>query len=178
MEYLTISFIAKNQNTVINQLIYLTAKNNCHIEESRFALLGNDFAGIMRASGNWDAIAKLETAIANLTDKKDKSDIVLELKRNESFKAGGDYLPYLAQVVALNTVGLVHEISEFFTNQSIQIIDLQTDPFKASHSNTAMMTLSTRINIPPNINIADLRERFMMLCDELNVDGIMEPEKR
>lgn len=175
MEYITIAFIARDQNTAIEQLIALTAKTQCYIEESRFATLGADFTGILRVAGNWNAIAKLEEAIVNISQH---TDIVIELKRTKVNKLEGEFLPYLVQVIALDTPDLVHEIITFYSEQNIQIIDFQTDPFKNTHADTTMLTVSMRLNIPARISIADLRERFMILCDELNVDGIMEPEKR
>ena len=175
MEYLTIAFIARNQDTAIEQVIHLTAKTQCYIEESRFAVLGDDFAGILQVAGNWNAIAKLETAFNAIGQQ---ADIVIELKRSQKTRLEGDFLPYLVQVVALDTPDLVHEITSFFAEFDIRIIDLQTDPFKTSHSETTMITLSLRLSIPAKISIAELRERFMILCDELNIDGIMEPEKR
>ncbi|HVV68948.1 MAG TPA: ACT domain-containing protein [Gammaproteobacteria bacterium] len=175
MEHLNITFSAPNQQLVIKQLVYLIAKNQCHIEESRFAFLGGEFAGVLRIAGNWNSIAKLEAALNNISPEH---LIKIEVKRSETAKIEGKFLPYMAQVIALDTPSLVYEITHFFSDQSIQIIDLQTDPFKTNHANTMMLTLSMRINVPAHINIADLREQFMVLCDELNVDGILEPEKR
>lgn len=167
--------MAHDQNTAIDQLIGLIAKTQCYIEESRLSALGADFAGILRVAGNWSAIAKLETAILNIGED---AQIVIELKRTQLTKLEGDFLPYLVQVVALDTPDLVYEIITFYSVQNIQIIDLQTDPFKTHHAETTMLTISLRLNIPAHLSIADLRERFMILCDELNVDGVMEPEKR
>ncbi len=175
MEHLNITFSAPNQQSVIKQLIYLVAKNQCHIEESRLALLGEQFSGLLRIAGNWNSIAKLEAALGNIPPE---DAIQLEVRRSEPVQFEGKFLPYLAQVIALDTPSLVYEITHFFVDQNIQIIDLQTDPFRTSHSETMMITLSMRINVPVSINIADLREQFMILCDELNVDGILEPEKR
>jgi len=100
MEYLTIAFIARDQNTALTNLIHLTAKTQCYIEESRLSTLGADFAGIMRVAGNWNAIAKLEAAIATL---KETPGLILETKRTTILKQEGDFLPYLTQVVALDT---------------------------------------------------------------------------
>lgn len=176
MEYITLIFIAPKQDIVVDSLIALSAKHNCRVQESRLSLIGEDFSGVMRIAGNWSDIAKLEKTLAKV-----KSDAVFLLESRRSVAdtpSETAFLPYLVQVVALDTPPLVNEISYFFSAQNIKIIDLQTDPFQTSHSNTMMLTLSMRINIPADINIADLRERFMVLCDELNVDGIMEPEKR
>ncbi len=175
MEYLTLTFVASDPSSAIQNLIYLAAKHQCHIEESRMATLGNDFAGVLRIAGNWNNIAKMETA---LKDTSNDTSLQVQFKRSQPLKLAGNFLPYLSQVVALDTPGLVYEISHFFSNQNIYILDLQTEPFQTSNSDTMMLTLSLRINIPAESNISDLRERFMILCDELNVDGIIEPEKR
>ncbi len=175
MEYLNIAFIAPNQQVVVDDLIQIISKNNCHLEESRLSVLGDNFAGILRIAGNWNGIAKTEEAIASL---KNQGTVLLEVKRSEPLHLEGEYLPYMTQVVGLDTPGMVFSITQFFAQQQIQLIDVQIDPFQTSHSDTSMITVSLRIGIPADINIADLRERFMILCDELNIDGIMEPEKR
>lgn len=175
MEHITIAFIARNQNTAIEQLVHLTAKTQCYIEESRFTILGSEFAGILQVAGNWNAIAKFETALTNI---KNDQTLTIDHKRTKIIRLEGDFLPYMAQVVALDTPDLVYEITSFFNAQDIHIIDLQTDPFKTAHTDTTMLTLSLRLNVPAQLSISDLRERFMILCDDLNVDGIVEPEKR
>ena len=87
-------------------------------------------------------------------------------------------LPYLIQVIALDNPGLIYDISSFFLKQNILINDIQTNPYVSHHSDTQMVSLLMSVSIPADINLSDVRERFMLLCDELNVDGILEPEKR
>jgi glycine cleavage system transcriptional repressor len=177
MEYITLTLIASEQNIVVDQVIALLSKHNCRIQESRCCFLGTDFSGLMRVAGNWSDIAKLEKALHIL--QSTPNEMLLTFKRGSADDPStSPLLPYLVQVIGLDTSPLVNEITYFFTKQSIHLIDLQTDPFQTSHSNTTMITVSMRINIPAEINIADLRERFMVLCDDINVDGILEPEKR
>ena len=40
-----------------------------------------------------------------------------------------------------------------------------------------MLVLNMTVNIPVNMHIADLRERFTLFCDDLNLDASMEPMK-
>lgn len=175
MEHLTITYIAANAAAMVNDVLYLAAKHQCHIEESRMTMTGSDVAGVMRFTGQWHNIATLEEA---LTALQREQTLPLQFKRTQPLTLTGDFLPYMAQVIALDTPGLIYEISAFFTTQHIHIIDLQTDPFKTMHSETMMLTAGLRLNIPAQINISELRERFMVLCEELNIDGILEPEKR
>lgn len=175
MEHITLTFTADDYKKAINEVIYLASKHQCHIEESRMTTLGQNFAGLVHLTGHWNNIAKLEE---NLAEISNTNELTILYKRNKPMELTGNFLPYIAQIVALDTPGLVYDLARFFMDQHIHIIDLQTDPFKTSHSHTRMLTLSMRINIPAEISISELRERYMELCDELNIDGILEPEKR
>lgn len=175
MEYLALAAIVQDQATIVNEIIQLTAKHQCNIEECRTTTLGSDIGIVMLVAGNWSSIAKLESALAALDDKY---EIGMQIKRSEAFTYPANLMPYLIQVVALDVPGLLYDIANFFNAQSIYINDMQSHPFKASYTDSPMTTISMSLSIPIDINISDLRERFMMLCDELNIDGIMEPEKR
>lgn len=177
MEHLTLSFIAEDYKIAISEILFAAYKHKCHVQESRLTTLGMNFFGIMHLSGNWSHIAKLEQALSAYTQGSNPA-LNIQIKRNKSLKLTGDFLPYIAQVIALDTPGLVYQIAHFFSQQDIYIIDLQSDPFKTSHTETMMLTMVLRLNIPAATNISNLRENFMILCDELNIDGIIEPEKR
>lgn len=174
MENLCLLFLAPNAKSLINHFIYLAAKNECYVEESRVMALGSELGGMMRIGGSWNAVAKMEDALQTL---KNDPSLWLEYKRSAPLKLADEYLPYLVQIVGINRPTVINEVTHFFIEQLIQLTDLQTDSFKTSYAQTKMLTFIMRIQIPATINIADLRERFMLLCEELNIDGILEPEK-
>ncbi len=175
MEDIILLLLAPDTKTWVNDLLYLAAKHECVVEESRFMLLGAEWGGTMRISGNWNAINKMEDALTAL--KAEQPTLWLEFKRSAPLKLTGDHLPYLVQIVGANKPTFHNEVAHFFVEQDIQLIDMQTDGFKSYYSDTKLLTLLLRIHIPTTINIADLRERFMLLCEEVNADGILEPEK-
>lgn len=175
MENIVLLLLAPNAKTWTNQLLHLITKHQCYIEESRMMILGTEWGGMMRLSGNWNTIAKLENAL--LAFKKNQPSLWFEFKRSALLKLTGDHLPYLVQIVGINKINFLSDVTYFFTEQEIQIIDLQTDSFKSNYSETKLLNLLMRIHIPGTINITDLRERFMLLCEEVNADGILEPEK-
>ena len=174
MEYLAITAIAPDQKKLMENVFKLAAKHECNVKDSRVMILGEDIASIILLAGNWSAIAKIESALPKLAEKE---NLYVHLKRTKPKKYENDHLPYLVQIIAIDNPGLVYDVSHFFTLQDIQINDLQTNPFAASHSGTEMVTMLMSVGVPTTINISDLRERFMLMCDELNIDGIMEPEK-
>lgn len=174
MEYLVINALGKDQKVIVRELIHLASKFQCNIKDSRMTTLGSHLGIVMMVGGNWSAISKLEAALKSL--KKD--NLWLEAERTEVPKITQNFLPYLVQVVALDSPGIIYEICEFFNLSNIKINELQSNPFAATYTGTAMVTVTLSISVPAEINLSELRENFMLLCDELNIDGIMEPEKR
>ena len=128
----------------------------------------------MLLSGSWNSIAKVEDAL-NMLEKK--LGLLIQLKRTELPKNKSNLMPYGIQVVALDYPGIIKEISTFFSEQSINIENLQTDSYKAPHTAAPMLVLNMTVNIPISMHIADLRERFTLFCDDLNLDATMEPLK-
>jgi glycine cleavage system transcriptional repressor len=175
MEYLALTALCADQTTLVNDIIQLTAKHQCNIQDTRIVSIGVEIAAVILIAGNWSSIAKLESALAAFVTK---TATPLLLKRTEPNKFEENYFPYLVQIVALDNPGLLYDICNFFISQNINIHDIQANPFAATHTETAMTTLMMSISVSVDINISDLRERFMLLCEELNIDGIMEPEKR
>lgn len=175
MENIVLILLAADTKTWLNHLLYLVAKHQCHIEESRFMVLGTEWGGMMRISGNWHAISKMEEVLLAL--KTEQPFLWLEFKRSTTLKLAGDHLPYLVQIIGVNKPSFINEVAYFFIEQEIQLIDLQTDSFKSHYSDTKLLNLLMRIHIPTTINITELRERFMLLCEDVNADGILEPEK-
>lgn len=172
MEHLIIAAIGPNNPTTLNELTLLAAKNDCMIEEIRMTTLGTEMATIMLISGNWNTIAKVETAINSLNPP-----LALITKRSKRATASEELLPYIAQIVATNRTGIIYEIINFFTSQNIVIDDMQTTTYVANLTAIEMLSLTMRIGITSNTSISDFREQFAVLCDELNIDGGLEPEK-
>jgi glycine cleavage system transcriptional repressor len=86
-----------------------------------------------------------------------------------------DLLPYQIQVVARDNPGIIRDLSEFFGELNIHIVDLYSDTYQAPHTGAPMVVLNTTVNIPSDRPIAEIRDRFGRFCDEHNLDAAMEP---
>lgn len=175
MEHLVITVMGPNSPKVISELALLAAKNDCNVEESRMTVMGSDIAIIMLVTGNWNTIAKLETSLPVL---EKNHDLTVTFKRTQPYASVQPMLPYMVQIVGLDHSGIVFDIANFFANQNIAINDLQTNTYAANLTGAALLNLIMRVSVPADISISDLREQFALLCDDLNLDGILEPERR
>ena len=172
--YLVVSVLGADKPGIANELTTLSSENSCNVVDSRMAVLGGEFAVIMMLSGSWNAIAKFETALSAL---EKKAGLLTLVKRTEIPNNMSNLMPYGVQVVSLDSPGIIKDISTFFSSQSINIENLQTDSYKAPHTAAPMLVINMTVNIPVSMHIADLRDRFTLFCDDLNLDASMEPMK-
>ena len=138
-------------------------------------LFRSEFALILMVSGNWDAIAKLETMIPSL---EEQLELTIVSKRTDPRDSTKDKIPYEVEVVALDHPGIVNEVAKFFSEQGLNIENMETDCYAAAHTGTPMFSINMVVSLPADISIAQLRDDFTEFCDDLNLDGSMEPAAR
>lgn len=173
-KYLIVTILGAHDSTLINEICRQVADCDCSISDSRMHVLGTEFAAMISLSGNWGAIAKIESSLKTLGKHY---DINIQMRRTESPKTMGKGLPFSIQVVGQDRSRVIHKISEFFIQQQIGIYELETQTYVPNNTETIMFILTMNILVNLDIDIAELRENFMVLCDDLNLDALIEPEK-
>lgn len=172
--FLVISAIGADRPGIVNTLSMTVLDSGCNIVDSRMTVLGGEFAILLMVSGSWDAVSRLEQALPKAAEPL---GLTLISKRTEARITQAKMLPYLVEVVSMDHPGIVYNVAEFFSNRNINIEDLSTGSYAAAHTGTPMFSMHMTISIPANISIGQLREQFMVFCDELNLDAVLEPVK-
>jgi glycine cleavage system transcriptional repressor len=150
------------------------ADAGCNLAESRVSTIGTEISLMLLASGAWDALAKLETALTKLG--RDES-LRLVHYRTSPRENSAHLLPYFVEVVAADRAGIVARIVEFFTQHGISVEQLNSTRYLAMQTGAEMFQAQFTIGIPAEIHIAGLRDDFLELCDGLNLDAILDPVK-
>ena len=171
---LVISALGKDRPGIVDQLSGTIHEMGCNILDSRMMVLGGEFAVLMLVEGNWNTLAKLEDAVPSM---QKKFDLNLIVKRTEERAASTELLPYAVDVVSLDHPGIIHHLSGFFSERSINIEELVTSSYAAAHTGTPMFSVHMSVGIPASIHIASLRDDFMEFCDSMNLDAVLEPIK-
>ena len=173
-QHLAVSAIGSDRTGMVHELTRVITDCGGNIAESRMAALGSEFAMLLLVSGNWHALARIESELARLAES---SALSVHLKRTEPKAARADMLPYSVDIVSLDQSGIVAGLSGFFASRSIDIIEVSTRSYPAAHTGAPMFAVQMVINVPGKQQVAQLREEFMDFCDSLNLDAILEPVK-
>ncbi len=173
-QHLAVSAIGSDRTGMVHELTRIISECGGNVAESRMTALGAEFAMLLLVSGNWHALARIESELARLSEG---SGLSVHLKRTEPHTPRTDMLPYSVDIVSLDQSGIVAGLSGFFASRSIDISDVSTRAYAAAHTGAPMFATQMIVQVPTRLPIAQLREEFMDFCDSLNLDAILEPVK-
>jgi glycine cleavage system transcriptional repressor len=173
-QLVVLSAVGTDRAGVVNDLSKVILDCGGNIEESRMTALGSEFAMLMLVSGNWAAIGKLEKAMAKLAENKPLS---ITLRKTDQRTNELESMPYGIDIVSLDQPGIVFRLANFFAARNIEIADLSTRQYAAAHSGSPMFAVQMAINVPASVSISQMRDEFHELCEQLNLDAILEPVK-
>lgn len=174
-QHLALTVLTSNQADTLAKFAQFLAIYHCQIKSSRMLLLGNEFAMLLLVKGPWNEIAKLET---NLPDFAAKNDFLLQLKRTEVTPYDhAQWIPYSVELIAHDSNGIIETISSFFADMGAIVSEVYNNQYTANPSGIQMFSLAMRILIPADTQLSDLRDRFVTVCDFLNIDAYLEPER-
>lgn len=172
--FLLASAIASPDQSPLLGLCKRVADCGCNVAEARVAALGAELSVQVLAQGPWDAIAKLETALAKM-DRNGEMRLVQF--RTSAKQQQSNCLPYIVEVIASDKPGILFQLAEFFANRNISIEQLHSTRYQAMQTGADMFSAQITIGIPSNMHLAALRDDFLEFCDGLNLDAIMDPMK-
>lgn len=165
---LVISALGEDRPGIVDKLTNIIFDHALNIEDSRMTVLGGEFAILLLISGEQSSINALQAQLHEIEQALNMS--LLVKTTTESIKQDNT-VPYSVDVAALDHPGIVRNIASFFSNRNINIVNLETERYAAPHTGSPMFSLHMTIGIPAGINIPQLRDAFMDVCDELNLDA-------
>ena len=173
-QLIVLSAIGTDRTGVVQDITKVILGCGGNIEESRMTTLGSEFAMLMLVSGNWHTLTKLERDLEKLGEG---DNLTFAIRKTAERETKVDRMPYAVDVVSLDQEGIVFGLANFFASHDIEIADVATRSYAAAHTGAPMFAVQMAVNIPSSVQIAQLRDEFLELCDRLNLDAILEPVK-
>ncbi len=168
---LVISAIGSDRPGIVNELSQLIVQNNGNIDDSRMTVLGGEFAIILLISAPADDLTKIEQI---LKGQEEKLKLSIISKYTQPGSELEKQIPYVVEVLAMDNPGIVYKLADFLSSRNINIQSMQTDRYPAPHTGTPMFAIEMIITIPQSIIINELRDDFLDLCEDMNLDASIE----
>ncbi|QGX41486.1 glycine cleavage system protein R [Permianibacter aggregans] len=171
---LVCSALGPHSPEVVPEFARLATECQCTIIDMRVSVLGRDIVLGILLTGHWNALAKFEMQSATLANRL---ELVFNTRRTQATQLPDASLPYSVQIFSSDNVNLISDVTSFFVQQGVAIQELFANTYQAHQTGGTVSVLNLAIAIPASTHLNALRDQFQMLCDECNLDGIMEPIK-
>ncbi|TNF35161.1 MAG: ACT domain-containing protein [Gammaproteobacteria bacterium] len=171
-DYVVLTAVGEDRPGLVDSLSSVLLENDLNIEDSRMSVLGGEFAIILLISGNSEAIRNIQQQKEQL-EAALKLNLLIKATHKKTSKQG--FIPYQIRVIGMDHPGIVHRLARFLSQHNINIEDLDTESYPAPHTGTPMFAVNMVVEIPSDLAIRKLRDEFISLCDERNLDADFEP---
>jgi glycine cleavage system transcriptional repressor len=171
LSYLAISWLGQVSQTSLCRMHDAIAESSCTIIRSQLNQQDDIFAGYLFIAGKWNHIAKVETLLNHLAKEL---SLQIQLARYQLQKSKEAMLTYAVYVLGLDSPGILAKLNQFFINEQALILEVTSDTFLSKHSQLTMFSISMQLALPAAMPASDMRDNFMLLCDDLNLEGFIE----
>ena len=166
--YFVVTIIGPDRRGLVAKITEEIVTHNANIEESHMARLGGEFAVIMLLSV---ADGNTQTLLDGL-DKLDGDQVKVFVKETDLSRVNvfEGFVSYQISVVGADHEGIVHHVAEYLAKQQIQVDEMETHVTMAPVSGAPLFSMQAEIQAPPDISLAELRDKLEDLGDQLGVD--------
>ena len=161
MNKVIITAIGTDKSGLVDEISTIINKNDGNIENSKMIKIDNQFAMIIDfyCIKNLDLIKKELESIKGLeiTYKSAKNSNLPDKSKKYILKGADDQ-------------GIVNKVSNFFSNQNINIIELNTFIESAPITGAPLFNMEIIIGYNDFIDMNNITSKLISLCENLNLD--------
>ena len=172
---LAITVLGNNETNCISDILPAIRESRCSILEIRSSRLAQTYAAYLMIQGNWNQIAKFESALEAI---QKKTEVKIHSFRPDEKEKTRDFVPYSLETLSVDRDNVIEAITHFICKRDIEIEEITGSSYQAPYIQTDLFSTRFIILVPPEIRLLSLREEFLDFCDQLNIDAILEPIKR
>jgi glycine cleavage system transcriptional repressor len=136
------------------------------------AVFCGEFALIVLITGDG---GNLVTIAGDYRRVEAETGLTISIKTPAARSAPGPFLPYRLTASCMDHPGIVYQISAILSNLGINIESMETETYAAPVSGTPIFRLDAEIAVPATTNINALRNRFVEMQREENIDIDLAP---
>ncbi len=174
-QYMVLTAVGADRPGLVERISKLIHGASANLEDSRMAILGGEFALILLFTGEDSALRRVEAGTRELATEL---GLTISLRPTAATPKALDYLPYRLRVSGVDRPGIVAMVSSLLAGRKVNVAALDSHLGFAPLSGTPLFQFQARLQVPSQLALASLRADLGRLCDEENLDFILETESR
>ncbi|WKE66890.1 glycine cleavage system transcriptional repressor [Gallaecimonas kandeliae] len=160
-QFLVVTAVGEDRPGIVNELVKMASSCHCNIVDSRMAILGNEFTLFMLLSGDWNAIARLESQLPVLARDH---HLLTMMKRTGTHQAANHAHRLELAASTRDRPGIISQITQFMAERQASISAL------AANTEGDRLHLNMRINLPEGADLGEFEQALAPLCQSAELD--------
>lgn len=166
--YLVITALGADRPGIVNTITRHVSSCGCNIEDSRLAMLGDEFTFIMLLSGSWNAITLIEST---LPLKGAELDLLIVMKRTTAHLRPATPSMVWVQVEVADSPHLIERFTTLFYTHEMNIAELVSRTQPGNENVVPQLFIQITAHSPASQDASLFEQAFKALCTELNAQG-------
>ncbi len=166
--HLVITALGVDRPGIVNAITRHVSSCGCNIEDSRLAMLGDEFTFIMLLSGSWNAITLIEST---LPMKGAELELLIVMKRTRARVTPPMPATVWVQVDVPDSPHIIERFTELFDKHQMNIAELVSRINPPQDNEQPMLYIQMTAHSPANQASAPIEQAFNQLCEELHAQG-------
>ena len=169
--HLVITALGADRPGIVNTITRHVSSCGCNIEDSRLAMLGDEFTFIMLLSGSSSAINLIEST---LPLQGAQLDLLIVMKRTVATPRPPLPVTIWTQVEVNDSPQIIERFTDLFHCYQINIAELVSRTHPATDSLPARLCIQITAHSPASANAPFIEQAFKRLCTELHAQGTIK----
>jgi len=166
--HLVITALGVDRPGIVNTITRHVSSCDCNIEDSRLAMLGDEFTFIMLLSGSWNAIALIEST---LPLKGAELELLIVMKRTTFRERPPMPATVWVQVEVTDSAHIIERFTDLFDSHQMNIAELVSRTQPAAENKPSLLYIQITAHSPASQDAAIIEQAFNSLCTELHAQG-------
>ncbi len=169
-QFLVITILSDDHPGVVKLLAKTISDHGGSWLESRMSQLAGKFAGILKVTIDDSQITSLAAALTQLKARGIQVLIDRAFFQEHDASKSTPKKTFSFELVGADNVGIVHELSQAFTDKGISIDELETYCSSMPWSGEPLFQANGKLLAPETTNTHELLEQLDNIADNLGVD--------
>lgn len=166
--HLVITALGVDRPGIVNTITRHVSSCGCNIEDSRLAMLGDEFTFIMLLSGSWNAITLIEST---LPMKGAELELLIVMKRTNARATPPMPATVRVQVEVPDSPHIIERFTDLFDKHQMNIAELVSRIQPAQDNAPPVLYIQMTAHSPASRASAPIEQAFNQLCEELHAQG-------
>jgi glycine cleavage system transcriptional repressor len=171
---LIINLFGQLSASQLADLLGLIQQQQCRALDSHLMAFEQRVVFALRIAGNWDRVTRVESVLREFAKRQ---ALEIQVQHEKTAAEREPVLPYILDAIGLESADMLAAITRFCAKQEVVLRDISTRAYRPARSSERLIQLRAQVALPARCHLGQFKSDFFDLCDNLNLDAAIEPER-